>query len=114
MQTKTVVFGGFFSLAFVSIGAGHAADISVDARIDEVKVYQEGATVMRRSQVNVPAGTHRLVFKNLPANIDTDTLRISVASREVRLGGIEVERVTDKEYVSAQERELRNRLQTLG
>jgi uncharacterized protein (TIGR02231 family) len=91
-----------------------AADVPVEARIDEVKVYQQGASITRRSQATIPSGTHRLIFKDLPANIDTDTLRIVVGSREVQLGGIEVERITDKEYVSAQERELRDRLQMLA
>jgi len=105
--------------ASTTVGLGipciaQAVDLAVDAKIDEIKVYQEGATVTRRSQVSIPAGTHRLVFKDLPANLDTDTLRISVASRDVRLGGIEVERITDKDYVGTQERELRERLQTLA
>jgi uncharacterized protein (TIGR02231 family) len=101
------------ALTLATAGA-HAADIPVDARIDEVKVYQEGASVTRRSQVSIPGGTHRLVFKDLPANLDTDTLRIAVGNRDVQLCAIEVERITDKEYVSAQERELRDRLQALG
>lgn len=90
-----------------------AADLPVDARIDEVKVYSEGATVLRRAQLAIPAGTHRLIFRDLPATLDTDTLRITVGSREVRLGGIEVEKITDKEFVSAQERELRAQLEAL-
>jgi uncharacterized protein (TIGR02231 family) len=101
------------ALLLGTIGTARAADVPVDARIDEVKVYTSGASITRRSQVSIPSGTHRLVFKDLPANINTDFLRISVGSREVRLGGIEVERVTDKEYVSTQERELRDRLQAL-
>jgi uncharacterized protein (TIGR02231 family) len=113
MQSRNKLLSASIALLIASANTAGAADIPVDARIDAVKVYGQGASIVRRSQVSVPSGTHRLVFKELPANIDTDTLRISVASREVRLGGIEVERVANKEFVSVQERELRNRLQTL-
>ncbi|MBB6092920.1 uncharacterized protein (TIGR02231 family) [Povalibacter uvarum] len=100
-------------IAVVAIPAW-AVDVPVTARIDEVKVYSEGASVTRRSQITIPAGTNRLVFTGLPASIDTDTLRIAVANRDVRLGAIEVERITDKEFVNAQEREMRERLQKLN
>jgi uncharacterized protein (TIGR02231 family) len=91
-----------------------AADLAVDARIDAVKLYQEGATVARRAQVAIPSGEHRLIVRGLPATIDADTLRLALASADVRLGGIEVEKITDKEFVGAQERELRARLDALA
>jgi uncharacterized protein (TIGR02231 family) len=91
-----------------------AADIRVDARIDAVKVYSEGASVTRRCVLDIPAGAQRLVFADLPATLDSDTLRISVSSSAVTLGSIEVELITDQEYVGVQERELRNRLQALA
>lgn len=113
MYVQLMVAGVLASLLSSVFNAVLAEDISIGARIDAVKVYQEGATITRRAQVDIPAGTHRLIFKELPANIDTETLKISVASREIRLGGIEVERVTDKDYANTQERELSKQLQTL-
>src|SRR5262245_22209103 len=100
--------------AFLAAAQAVAADIAVEARIDAVKLYQDGATVARHAQVSVPAGTHRLIVRGLPATIDTDTLRLAIASSDVRLGGIEVEKITEKEFVGAQERELRDKLDALG
>jgi uncharacterized protein (TIGR02231 family) len=89
------------------------AEIAVEARIDEVKVYTEGATVGRHGQVSIPEGEHRLVIRGLPGTLDADTLRISVANSQVRLGAIELEKITTDNFVGAQERELRARLQQL-
>lgn len=100
-------------LTFIAPSAA-ADDIAVGAHIDEVKVYAQGAAVTRRAQIAIPAGSHRLMFRDLPATLDADTLRISVASREVRLGAVEVEAITLKDYVSPQERELRGRLEKLA
>lgn len=112
MYIRTAIRVGA-TLPFIA-AATLAADIAVDARIDEVRVYAEGATIARRAQTSIPAGSHRLLFRDLPATLDTDTLRIFVGSREVRLGGVEVEAITFKDYVSPQERELRARLEKLG
>jgi len=102
------------SIALLTAAPAFAADLAVQAGIDSVKVYRQGATIARRTQVAIPAGTNRLIVRGLPATIDSDTLRIAIASSDVRLGGIEVEKVTDTEYVGKEERALRDRLDALA
>jgi uncharacterized protein (TIGR02231 family) len=63
--------------------------------------------------VTVPAGDHRLIIRGLPDPIDAGNLRISAGSTAVRLGGVEVQKIVDKDYVSDAERTLRKRLVTL-
>lgn len=93
--------------------AAHAADIQAKLAIDEVIVYPETANIIRTGQVSVPAGDHRLIIRGLPDPIDTSNLRISAGSNAVRLGGVEVEKIVDKDYVSDAERALRRKLVTL-
>src|SRR4051812_9117525 len=90
-----------------------AADIEAKLVIDEVAVYPQSANVTRAGQVNIPAGDHRLIIRGLPDPIDPSSLRISAGSAAVRLGGVEVQKIVDKDYVSDAERVLRKRLVTL-
>ncbi len=52
-------------------------------------------------------------MRGLPDPIDTSNLRIYAGSAVVRLGGVEVQKIVDKDYVSDGERALRKRLVTL-
>ncbi len=69
---------------------GIAADLTADAHIDHVTVYRRGAVVTRVAEVVVPAGSHRLIFRGLPADVDAKTLRVTMGGAGVQLGGIEV------------------------
>ena len=91
-----------------------AVDVPVDLHVDRVTVYREAAAVTRTGQVEIPAGTHRLIVRGLPASIDSKTLRVAVDSSTVRLGGIEVERINEGKFASEAERELRRKLEDAG
>src|SRR5262245_13436829 len=107
------VSAAVLSLALlVALPAG-AADIEAKLIIDQVTVYPETANVTRSGQVTVPAGGHRLIVRGLPDPIDTSNLRIYAGSAAVRLGGVEIQKIVDKDYVSDSERTLRKRLVTL-
>ena len=86
-----------------------AADIDIKLPIDQVLVYPQSAEVSRRGEVSIPAGTHRLILKGLPDPIDAGSLRVTAESRNVRLGGIEIEKIVDTQFVSETERTLRRR-----
>ena len=100
-------------LALTGGRTAHAADIEAKLVIDRVTVYPQSANITRSGQVAVPAGDHRLIIRSLPDPIDASNLRISAGSTAVRLGGVEVQKIVDKEYVSDAERTLRKRLLTL-
>jgi uncharacterized protein (TIGR02231 family) len=91
-----------------------AADVTASPPIDRVTVYRQGAAVTRAGPVAIPAGTHRLVIRGLPAAIDPKTLRVAVDSAAVRLGGIEVEKINEGKFASDAERELRRKLEETG
>ena len=88
-----------------------AADLTADLHVDRVTVYRAGAIVTRTGQVEIPAGTHRLVIRGLPATIEAKALRLAVASPSVVLGGIEVEKINEGKFASEAERELRRRIE---
>jgi uncharacterized protein (TIGR02231 family) len=90
-----------------------SADIEAKLVIDEVTVYPQSANVTRAGKVSIPAGDHRLIIRGLPDPLDPSSLRVSAGSTAVRLGGVEVQKVIDRDYVSESERALRRRLITL-
>jgi uncharacterized protein (TIGR02231 family) len=91
-----------------------AADLAADAHIDHVTVYRQGAVVTRVAEVTVPAGSHRLILRGLPANVDAKTLQVSMGGTGVQLGDIEVVRINEANFVSEPERELRRRIEEVG
>jgi uncharacterized protein (TIGR02231 family) len=102
---------GCWTALLCSTAAAFAADVPAELRVDRVTVYREGAVVTRSGEVDIPAGSHRLVIKGLPASIEAKTLRVAVASPAVRLGGIEVARLNEGKFASEAERELRQRIE---
>src|SRR5688572_17982124 len=88
------------ALTCVAVPATQAADLTATLTIDQVTVYPQTATVVRRGEVTVPAGSHRLIIRGLPDPLDPGSLRMSASSRAVRLGGIEIEKIVATEFVS--------------
>jgi uncharacterized protein (TIGR02231 family) len=74
MRMKTVSAASLLALVLAS-GLTHAADIPVTTKIDAATVYPDGAMVSRVAEVAVPAGSHVLLFRGLPAGIDPASLR---------------------------------------
>ena len=97
-------------LMFIPALATHAADLATTLTIDQVIVHPQTAAVVRRGEVTVPAGSHRLIIRGLPDPVDPGSLRMSAGSRAVRLGGIEIEKIVATEFVSEAERALRKKL----
>jgi len=91
-----------------------AADLTADAHIDRVTVYRQGAVVTRVAEIAVPAGTNRLVFRGLPADVDPKTLQVSAGNAGLQLGGIEVVRINEANFVSEPERDLRRKIEETG
>ena len=88
-----------------------AADLAADLHIDRVTVYRQSAVVTRTGEIAIPAGSHRLIVRGLPASIDSKTLRIDVTGGNLQLGGVEVANINEGRFVSEAERELRSRIE---
>lgn len=110
---KRSVPAAVLALALLFAPLVHAADIEANLVIDQVTVYPQGANITRNGKVKVPAGDHRLIVSGLPDPIDASNLRIYAGSAAVRLGGVEVQKIVDKDFVSEGERTLRRRLVNL-
>jgi uncharacterized protein (TIGR02231 family) len=95
----------------IPAGAATAADLLADAPIDHVTVYREGAVVTRQVQLAVPAGSNRLVFRGLPADVDARTLQVTLRGAGLQLGDIEVVQINEATFVSEPERALRRRIE---
>ncbi|MBS0396820.1 MAG: mucoidy inhibitor MuiA family protein, partial [Proteobacteria bacterium] len=91
--------------------AVRADDIAADLRIDRVTVYRQGAVVTRTGQVTVPAGSHRLRIRGLPAAVEAKSLHVGIEGAAVRLGGLDVTTINEENYVGEPERELRRRIE---
>lgn len=112
-STRHLAAAALAMLTFVASLATHAADLAATLTIDQVTVYPQTAAVVRRGEVTVPAGSHRLIIRGLPDPVDPGSLRMSASSRAVRLGGIEIEKIVATEFVSEAERALRKKLTEL-
>jgi uncharacterized protein (TIGR02231 family) len=102
------------TLALAGVAPGLAADVSADLHIDRVTVYRQGAVVTRAGEVAIPAGSHRLIVRGLPASIDSKTLRVTVEGGAVQLGGVELAKINEGRFVSETERELRSKIEETG
>jgi uncharacterized protein (TIGR02231 family) len=81
--------------------------------VESVTIDRNGAAITRRGQVTIAAGDQTLLLRDLPSSIDADSLRLSFASTNIRLGTVEVQRQASTEFVVAQEKLLRDKIQML-
>lgn len=92
----------------------YAADVDASTKLARATVYSTGAILVRRGQVSLPAGASEIVIRGLPEEIEPSTLRFAVGAATVRLAGVELKQVVDKDYVDTRERELRRKLDALA
>lgn len=68
----------FFTVAIlISISAWAQKSIEATSQIKSVTVYLQGAEILLRSNVNIPAGTSDVVFTELPLNVNASTVQVS-------------------------------------
>jgi uncharacterized protein (TIGR02231 family) len=71
---KALIAGLFFTTSLS--GFAHAADFLPNSKIDAVTVYMQGADIVRVANVALTKGEHRVILKDLPANIDPQSIRV--------------------------------------
>jgi uncharacterized protein (TIGR02231 family) len=92
------------------------------SKIDAVTVYLQGADVVRSTAVDLPAGEHQVILRDLPANIDPQSIRVegfgtdgrsfaiaSVDSRNLFIGSADLDqqrRVLEKQIQVLQDERL--------
>jgi uncharacterized protein (TIGR02231 family) len=110
---RSGAFAAAVASACLVMPQARAADISATIPIDKVTVYRDSAIVTRAGTVEVPSGEHRLILRNLPGGLDPASLRLSARGQNVRLGGIEVQQVTQDDAVNDSERALNKKMRAL-
>ncbi|MCA0434505.1 MAG: mucoidy inhibitor MuiA family protein [Proteobacteria bacterium] len=94
-------------LATTFLAPAMAADFNTTSKIDKVTVYPQGADVTRLAEINLPAGDHRIILADLPASIDTRSIRVEGEGN----GTLEIASVdTRNVYVSAEEQDQKRKL----
>ena len=84
----------------------------VETRIDAVTVYTDRARVRRRGRVNLAAGSHELVIKDLPTNVLAESVRAAARSAgRARLLGTDVSRTFHAEPVESKPSELQAQIE---
>jgi uncharacterized protein (TIGR02231 family) len=64
----------------------------LEAPIAEVTVFQDGARVVRKGRLAVPAGSPTVVLADLPPSVDTASVRVTARGKGVTLRDVEVRR----------------------
>ncbi|MDT2020937.1 mucoidy inhibitor MuiA family protein [Methylocella sp. CPCC 101449] len=76
--------------ALLAAAPAFAASFDATSKIDAVTVYPDAASIIRHASIELPAGTHTLVFRGLPMNLDPASLRIEGESDgKLSIGSVE-------------------------
>jgi uncharacterized protein (TIGR02231 family) len=67
------------ALFLLPAAAAAAGEFDIPARVEAVTVFPDGASIVRRLPVNIPAGEHVLVIGDLPPSADPASLRLAGA-----------------------------------
>lgn len=88
--------------------------ITADSKITAVTVYSNRAKITRIAEVEVPAGKQTVVFKDMPALLVADSLRVSGESKaKVTFGAVSSKRVMLKDFAVPRERGLSAKIEKL-
>ncbi|MCB1680446.1 MAG: mucoidy inhibitor MuiA family protein [Rhodospirillales bacterium] len=88
-----------------------ADDIRVESTIKSATVYNDRATVTRMAKVEIPAGSHNLIFSGLPIKLYPNSLRVSGTSdARVVFGALTSKLENSEEFVVASVLSMKDRL----
>ncbi len=103
----TLIFVATFSIA----SNAQAEDIKVDSTIKSATIYADRATLTRRGTLEVPAGSHILMFEGMPINTYTNSLKAGgKAKGKVTFGALTHKRANAQDCIRPKERELNDTL----
>lgn len=107
-----------FTLAFLastSINNSFAADLDFKSSIDRVTVYPQGASVTRLTAGQVPAGDHVIILKDLPGNIQAESVRVlGKADGALKQNSVDIRQMAINEDAQPEERiRLERQIETL-
>jgi uncharacterized protein (TIGR02231 family) len=83
------------------------AEPGLDAPITNVTVFSDGARVLRTGVTELAAGQGSVTIGNLPASVDTSSVRVAARGRDLALVNVEVRRRVGTEPLREQTTRLR-------
>ncbi|AOG03015.1 hypothetical protein BSY19_4885 (plasmid) [Bosea sp. RAC05] len=90
MKTRLLTLSLAFGL--LSSTSVLAAVVEANSRIDKVSVHPDAAIVTRAAKVEVPAGSHQIVLRGLPPELDIASVRVEASGS----GDLRILSVDDK------------------
>jgi phage shock protein A len=110
MKVKYLVFA--FGVLLCAT-RGFADEIIIQPSIDRVTVHPNSAIVTRKASIAVLPGSHKLIITNLPADLDTARLQLSINHPNVRFGSIDVLKINNSDDREQQIKTLEQKIQSL-
>lgn len=95
-------------------GTARAEDVETESKLRAVTVYSNRAMLTRQAIIEIPAGAHTVIFKNLPASLLPDSLRAEgKAAASVKFGALTNRMVMSADLIAPKEKELNDQLELL-
>jgi uncharacterized protein (TIGR02231 family) len=111
-----IMVSGFFAALMLGVVDTPAESVNIEAesRIASATIYPNRATVTRETAVDVPAGPSVIMFRGLPAQMLTDSLRVEGQSAaKVTFSALMHRLESQIELVAPKEQELAARIERL-
>lgn len=104
-----LLFSSFLSPVF-------AADINFTSAVEEVTVYPRGAQITRTAIANIPAGDHVIIIKDLPGDLNRNSIRVEGTSGNgIEIGSVDVRQThTSPKETQDKRRQLEELIRVLG
>lgn len=106
---KKLLIIGFIVLPLIAM-----AQKPVQSEITDVTVYQNGAKITNRATVSIKAGTNEIVIRNIPANIDQNSLQAQLLGNVVLLSATSRTTKLEDEHLPQKTRILNDSLELLS
>ena len=93
-----------------------AKDMTVPSKVSEVTVYPRGAQIKRIATSEVPAGDNVIILNDLPAGLDSNSVRVSgTAGGQLEIGSVDVfQRPVYETEKAAERKKLERQIEKLG
>ncbi len=107
-------FSFLFLVSAVFSYPAFAKEITVESSLIAATVYTNRAQLTRSTDIDIPKGSHTLIFKGLPVSMLTDSLRAKgEASGTVTLGALTHKRVIEADLTPPREKALNAELDSI-
>ena len=107
---KRLLTLSFTGICFLA-SAFAAAPQELNSKITDVTVYLQGARISREARVNIPKGTAVLAFRELPENIDAQSIQVKGEGNFVILSIVHQVNYLEGQQKTAQVKMLEDSLQ---